>query len=157
MTLLLKPHQILCKDWHETDDCRVKCCTNERHLTSLYGLNRTVWSVRQITHSCLFNTMSAFRLTNQCGECLQLGAKQNGCKWADSGLSPSRRGSINSCRLGRSELLAVAANKAVITVGFLSFENGRSSIGETSLGSQYLLQVRGNRQIALPSHSGNWL
>ena len=34
--------------------------------------------------------------------------------WADSGLTASVRASINSCRLGRSERLAVAANLSAV-------------------------------------------
>lgn len=33
-----------------------------------------------------------------------------GCNWAGSGLTASARGSMNSCRLGQSECLAVAGN-----------------------------------------------
>lgn len=38
----------------------------------------------------------------------------NGCNWAGSGMSASVRGSMNSCRLGWSGRLAVAANFANI-------------------------------------------
>jgi len=39
----------------------------------------------------------------------------DGCKWAGSGLSAAMRGLMNSCRLGRSERLAVAANNSAIS------------------------------------------
>ena len=54
--------------------------------------------------------MSAYVRAAIARERLQLGANRNGYYWAESGRAASWRGSMLSCRLGRSERLAAAAN-----------------------------------------------
>lgn len=44
-----------------------------------------------------------------------IGRKVDGYNWAESRQSASARRSMNSCRLGRSEPLAVAANISAIS------------------------------------------
>ena len=58
--------------------------------------------------------MTGLEIGNCCAQRPHLGANQYDRNWAGSRLAGSLRGQMNSCRLGRSGRLAVAANIAAV-------------------------------------------
>jgi hypothetical protein len=73
-----------------------------------YQASKIPWSTLMRTRIEIRNTHYTFPWAGMAGRRVHLSL--DGSFWAGSGLSASVRGSMNSCRLGRSELLAAAAN-----------------------------------------------